>query len=838
MQITRAAILPTLMAATLGQLVSAQVVATSGEAAAGPAGRFYDIDTQTGACSAVGSTNHPYLSGLALNPATNTIYGCSQDNDLFTLDRITGAATLVGAIGVSGEMHGMAWDTAAGTLYGVSASSSGELVTIDPATGVGSVVGSLGIGPVNGLAYAPNTSTLFGYVSVSDQLVSIDSATGAATVIGVVGTARGGLQGLSFDRQSGTLVGPDDDSGQLYRIDPATGIGTAVGLLTGATEGLRAVAPAPAVFAGLFAAAHSHDTDPSIFTIDTATGASTLQLPVGMKPVSGLAFDPETNRLYGAVLADRIDDDSTIHVIDPASGVMEPVPVFTAPGHVGSLTFDTTNNMIYGTTLSFYPWMFNDFFGFDPATGYAYLGPLVPDSVTGLAFASDTNTVYGYAATTDELVTIDPTNIASTVVGTVGTGADSITGLSFDAASGLLYGTNHSTKELVIIDRATGAGTTVSTYDAALNIYAMAPTPETNPPATVSSLGTACADISRAFRFVPNPSGGYDVVDADDAAFDPNIGVLAGATDDDQITATNLDLGFTFPFPAAAGAAPEQFVRIDPNGRILPESSSLLIGDFLPSVIDLTSHGYPMVCPFWCDFDVTHPDSGGIYWTTEPGLARFTWNNVSQYGPGQAGTAITVQCTLFENGEVLVVLEDIVGFNTSQNVDELIIAVASGSGGANPPELDLSAITNGPTQSSSVPAYEHFAVGESDLTHTSPELRAVTRPVMGSTFTYEITNAPVAVTAGFYLIGFETPAAPIPLTLLGIPCSLNVNVLDVQTVLPSATPGTMLAQGIPIPSMPTSLVGVEVYVQGITDGAPFASPFFLTNTIVGTVSDH
>ena len=27
-----------------------------------------------------------------------------------------------------------------------------------------------------------------------------------------------------------------------------------------------------------------------------------------MKPVSGLAFDPETNRLYGAVLADRIDE--------------------------------------------------------------------------------------------------------------------------------------------------------------------------------------------------------------------------------------------------------------------------------------------------------------------------------------------------------------------------------------------------------------------------------------------------------------------------------------------------------------------------------------------------
>ena len=37
-----------------------------------------------------------------------------------------------------------------------------------------------------------------------------------------------------------------------------------------------------------------------------------------------------------------------------------------------------------------------------------------------------------------------------------------------------------------------------------------------------------------------------------------------------------------------------------------------------------------------------------------------------------------------------------------------------------------------------------------------------------------------------------------------------------------------------IPAVP-SFVGTQIYLQGFTDGSPYAAPFFLTNSILATI---
>lgn len=358
------------------------------------------------------------------------------------------------------------------------------------------------------------------------------------------------------------------------------------------------------------------------------------------------------------------------------------------------------------------------------------------------------------------------------------------------------------------------------------------------PPATVEDLGPGCPYGSKAFRFVPNASGGHDVIDAGSDAFDPVIGPLAGVTSDEYVTATHLDLGFAFPFPSATGVAPEQFVRIDPNGRILPDSSGVTLGTYIPTVSELVSAGYPMVCPFWTDFNVEEPGSGSVHIKTAPGAATFTWYRVSQYGsPATTTPPMTVQCTLFANGEVLVVLEDVQHFNANPStLQRCIVGISSGAATTVTAPVDLSHVVSGPSASGS-PAYEFFTPAEFDLAIEMPTLNAVTTPQLGTSFVFEIAGAPAAANVGLYLIGTDGFAAPIPLSLVGFatPCGLAVSFVDIRVVPPTGAPGIMGAAQITIPATPPSLIGFQLYLQGATDGAPFTTPVLTTNTLLATV---
>ena len=191
--------------------------------------RLIALDPLTGSGVPIGFTGNHDIRGLALDPATNTLYAADcKGNQLMIVNLTTGQALPVGKFGFT-DVNGLAFDPVTGTLYGADGTTD-NLITIDTATGAGTIVGPLGLSGfvnVTGLAFDPDAGVLFGSNVTSNQLVTIDTATGNATVVGPFGFLQ--VPGLAFDPASDTLYGTDIESGNLITIDTATGLGTAVG---------------------------------------------------------------------------------------------------------------------------------------------------------------------------------------------------------------------------------------------------------------------------------------------------------------------------------------------------------------------------------------------------------------------------------------------------------------------------------------------------------------------------------------------------------------------------------------------------------------------------------
>jgi hypothetical protein len=150
-------------------------------------------------------------------------------NEFVTLDMETGERTL---IGTAHTLPGHHWTglTAAtdGTLYGVSTECNvaSALYTIDRLTGEATVVGTTTSAQCL-IDVAINAQGEMYAVDVSeDALFEIDPASGAATYIGRLGPYVNYAQSMDFEEESGTLYWAAVDNagtGSLRRIDPDTG---------------------------------------------------------------------------------------------------------------------------------------------------------------------------------------------------------------------------------------------------------------------------------------------------------------------------------------------------------------------------------------------------------------------------------------------------------------------------------------------------------------------------------------------------------------------------------------------------------------------------------------
>jgi hypothetical protein len=152
---------------------------------------FGTIDTSTGGFSPIADvTGLPVdavPTGLSVDPTTETIY-LSTAWELFTLNPVTGAATLIGDFGADlGIMIDIAVDNN-GNMYGHN-SGADALFSIDKTTGLATQIGlshGMNANFAQGMDFDPTTNTLYAAIYISGgqgHYVSWDTTTGEVTVL-------------------------------------------------------------------------------------------------------------------------------------------------------------------------------------------------------------------------------------------------------------------------------------------------------------------------------------------------------------------------------------------------------------------------------------------------------------------------------------------------------------------------------------------------------------------------------------------------------------------------------------------------------------------------------
>ncbi len=198
---------------------------------------FY-ISPVNGAIQGVQSNSGNDLTAIGYQSSTNSLFGISnivEPANLYQIDVVTNAVTLLlnslGNYFWAGDFdntHQLFYIIS--TPYGAGQMQSLYAFDFSQGAPVSNFIGYLNLfgnnsilfyiagDGINGLAYDPNTSKLYG-VSFNGKLYDISTSTGIATLIG---NCPGGLRGLAFDYTTNTLWGCDN-AANLYEIDQTTG---------------------------------------------------------------------------------------------------------------------------------------------------------------------------------------------------------------------------------------------------------------------------------------------------------------------------------------------------------------------------------------------------------------------------------------------------------------------------------------------------------------------------------------------------------------------------------------------------------------------------------------
>jgi hypothetical protein len=204
------------------------------------------MDVTSGAFTVLGT---PFENPSGLAYVGGTLYGMDYNaQGLYKVDASTGTGDLVGTLGLSGDLPGIA--AAGGNLYALGTLE--QLYRVDPATAVPTVVGPTGITPIVDLSTVDALTIAGGGDSIywsnrlttdtADRMYRIDPATGMATFLGpVIGadhlTASGFIDGTFYV----FTFAPNN----IYSLDLNTLHATLVGTYNGIDVPVFAVAAVP-----------------------------------------------------------------------------------------------------------------------------------------------------------------------------------------------------------------------------------------------------------------------------------------------------------------------------------------------------------------------------------------------------------------------------------------------------------------------------------------------------------------------------------------------------------------------------------------------------------------
>ncbi|GJM18495.1 MAG: hypothetical protein DHS20C14_07080 [Phycisphaeraceae bacterium] len=213
-----------------------------------------------------GLGNNEAIRGIDFRPANGQLYAMGSFNNLYTLNRTTGAATLVGNFGgtpLNGSSFGFDFNPVIDRIRVVS--DADQNLVLNPNDGTGTPVTSLfygsgdaneGTNPnVNGSAYTNSfagatTTQLYGIDTGLDVLVRQANSAGTLETVGFLGQDLTDVVGFDISASSGIAYATVRDTAlsrsTFWTIDLNTGLATMIGEIGGgALVTTTAVVPAP-----------------------------------------------------------------------------------------------------------------------------------------------------------------------------------------------------------------------------------------------------------------------------------------------------------------------------------------------------------------------------------------------------------------------------------------------------------------------------------------------------------------------------------------------------------------------------------------------------------------
>ncbi len=336
--------------------------------------------------------------GMAYDPATDTLY--SAINAVFqTLNPLDGSVVaMLASPGV--DVEGLAF--ANGGVYAIGGDANLRFYT--PGSNSWSIIGSTGITwDMAGLAYSAAEDALYGLGDQDANLYRIDTTTAATRLVGSTGIAEGGglawLGPLPTPASNGTLYFSEDSNANgLYEVSMIDGSVTNIGLTT-VSQGNTGLAPSDQTM-------KLYGSERFGFTHIDAEGAGVSQLSGVV--IEGLAYDPGSGRVYGAI-------NGAFFLVDPDTGAN--IGALAAPGvDIEGIAFG--GGLVYGLPGS----LATTLHAYDPGTDtWSVIGDTgISWDQSALAYNGNEHRLYAKGNQSADLHRIHPFTAATEIVGTTG----------------------------------------------------------------------------------------------------------------------------------------------------------------------------------------------------------------------------------------------------------------------------------------------------------------------------------------------------------------------------------------------------------------------------------
>jgi hypothetical protein len=208
-------------------------------------GELYVLNPATGSpLQDVGALNdvtglNYAVTGLAFDPGTGVLYGSAggvSGTKLLTINPATASVSVVGSFSAgTATMTDLAFDQS-GNLFGISSSGGANLYSVNKVTGAATLIGPSGVTFTEGGGLAISSGGVFYGAPIPGEYGSYNSTTGVYTHIATPATpvgSGGSYAALAFD--GATLYGDNLKPGtgggatHLVKIDPTTGNVTDIG---------------------------------------------------------------------------------------------------------------------------------------------------------------------------------------------------------------------------------------------------------------------------------------------------------------------------------------------------------------------------------------------------------------------------------------------------------------------------------------------------------------------------------------------------------------------------------------------------------------------------------